>query len=100
MESVVTESRILNTVINDEQGDLIIHGRDSISGKGRIFLFVTVFRPALGPAQLPIQCLLRITSPGVKRPVSEDNLPRGYEYMELYLHATFMFLRHCIQARE
>jgi hypothetical protein len=38
-----------------------------------IFLFSTLFRPALGPTQPPIRCLPEAFSAGVKRPGREDD---------------------------
>jgi hypothetical protein len=39
----------------------------SVPGKGKIFLFSTAARPALGPTQPPIQWVLGDLSLGIKR---------------------------------
>jgi hypothetical protein len=50
--------------------------RGSVPGRVKIFLFYTASRPALGPTQPPIQCVLWALTPGVKRPGREaDHLP-------------------------
>jgi hypothetical protein len=45
--------------------------RGSIPGRGKIFLFSTEFRTAVGPAQPPIQWELGSASHGVKQPGRE-----------------------------
>jgi hypothetical protein len=47
-------------------------GFDFWKGLG-IFLFITVYRLALGPTQLPIQCVLEAVSLGVKWPGRETD---------------------------
>jgi hypothetical protein len=50
--------------------------RGSIPSKGKIFLFSTASRPALGPTQPSIQYVLGALSPGVKQPGREaDHSP-------------------------
>jgi hypothetical protein len=44
-----------------------LDGRGSIPGKGKIFLFFTAPRPALGPTQPHIQWVPRAISPGKER---------------------------------
>jgi hypothetical protein len=48
-----------------------LDGRGSNPGRGKIFLFSTVSRAALGPTQPPNQWVPRAISPGVKRPKHE-----------------------------
>jgi hypothetical protein len=65
-------------------------GFDSLRGLG-IFLFTTTSRTALGPTQLPIQCVPEALSLEVKRPECEaDRSPPSSaevkECVELYLH--------------
>jgi hypothetical protein len=45
-----------------------LEGRDSISRRGKIFIFSTESTLALGPTQPPIQWVQGEISPGVKRP--------------------------------
>jgi hypothetical protein len=45
-----------------------LDGRGSIPSRGKIFLFSTASRPALGPIQPPIQWVQGTLSAGVKRP--------------------------------
>jgi hypothetical protein len=66
-------------------------GFESRQGLG-IFLFTTVFRPALEPTQPPIQWLPEALSLGVKRPEREDDHspPSSAEVkedLELYLRS-------------
>jgi hypothetical protein len=52
-----------------------LHGRGSIPGRGKIFIFSTVRRPALGP-QRHMQWVPRVISSGVKWPGREaDHSP-------------------------
>jgi hypothetical protein len=48
-----------------------LDGRDSIPNRGKVFLFFTASRPALGPAQFPIQRVEGAISPRVKLPRRE-----------------------------
>jgi hypothetical protein len=43
-----------------------LDGQGSVSSRGKIFLFFTVSRVALGPTQPPIQRIPEVLSPGVK----------------------------------
>jgi hypothetical protein len=58
-----------------------LDGRGSIPGRGKVFLFSVVFRPALGSTQPPVQWALGALPPGVKRPWHEANheLPSSAE---------------------
>jgi hypothetical protein len=53
----------------------------------RIFLFATVFRPALGPSRPPIQWIPGVLSPELKRPGREDDHSPPKECVELYLQS-------------
>jgi hypothetical protein len=44
-----------------------------MDGRGSIFLYSTTSRPALGPTHPPIQWVLAVVSPGVKRQRLEDD---------------------------
>jgi hypothetical protein len=50
-----------------------LNSRASIPGKGKIFLFSTASRLALGPTQPPIQWVQGALSPGLKRPGRESD---------------------------
>jgi hypothetical protein len=50
-----------------------LDGQGSNPGKGKIFLFPTTSRLALGPTQSPIQWVMGTISPGIKRPGHETN---------------------------
>jgi hypothetical protein len=53
-----------------------VDGRGSNPGRGKIFMFSTASRPAMGPTQPPIQWVPGTISPGLKRPKREgDNSP-------------------------
>jgi hypothetical protein len=58
----------------------------------RIFLFTTTSRPALGPIQLPIQCVTGVFFPRVKRQgrKADHSPPSSIEvksYLNLYFHS-------------
>jgi hypothetical protein len=50
-------------------------GRSSSPSRRKIFLFLTLFVPVLGPTQTPIQWVLRALSLGVKRQEHEADHP-------------------------
>jgi hypothetical protein len=53
-----------------------LNGRGSIPGLGKIFLFSTGFRPAIGPTQTHSQWVREAISLGIKWPGREaDHLP-------------------------
>jgi hypothetical protein len=53
-----------------------LDGQGSIPGRAGIFVSFTASRPALGLTQPPIQCVLGVLSPEVKRPGNEvDHSP-------------------------
>jgi hypothetical protein len=53
-----------------------LDGQGSIPGKGKIFIFSTASKSALGPTQPPLQWVPGAIFPGVKRPgLQADNLP-------------------------
>jgi hypothetical protein len=58
---------------------------DSRQGQ-EIFLYSTMFRPALGPTQPPIQWLPGFLSPGVKLTTNLHLVLRS-RMVELYLHS-------------
>jgi hypothetical protein len=51
--------------------DYWMDDRDSIPGKGKVFLFSIASRPGLGSAQPPIHMVPGAISPAVKRPERE-----------------------------
>jgi hypothetical protein len=66
-------------------------GRSSSPGRVKNVLFSKSSRPVLGPTQPPIQWVLGVLSPGVKRPGREaDHSPpnwfRSQENVGLYIH--------------
>jgi hypothetical protein len=50
-----------------------LDSRGAIPGRYKIFLFSIASRPSLGPAQPPIQWVLWVLSPWIKRPGREAN---------------------------
>jgi hypothetical protein len=63
-----------------------LHGRGSIAGRGKIFLFSTACRLTSRPAQPPIQWVPGAFSLGVKLTTHLHLLPRS-RMVELYLHS-------------
>jgi hypothetical protein len=68
-----------------------LDGSGSIPGRGKVFLFSTAFRPALGPTNPPIPRIPAAISPGVKRPgmklTTHLHLVPRSRMVDLYLHS-------------
>jgi hypothetical protein len=65
-----------------------LNGHSSIPGKGRIFLFSTESRPALGPTKLPIQWVPGAISSGIKR--------AGHEWWSYTSTSAYVFMGYCL----
>jgi hypothetical protein len=65
---------------------------DSIPGTGKIFLFSTASRPALGPTGPPVQwvpgTLQRVENDKEVKLIARMQLGSGLRMMELYLHSS------------